>query len=122
MSWLVALVAVACATEPPPSSRAAGSTESPQEKPVVIEEIEETTVGDLDGHRIPMASVTHGPYTLPDGTERTGDICVLVLPNTNGGVFVGAGSVVTVGDSKWEVVKVDNPATGNGNVVLKQVQ
>lgn len=88
---------------------------------MVIEEIEETTVGDLDGHRVPMGNVTTGAYTLPDGTERTGNICSLVLPGQSPGVFVGKGSVVTVGEHRWEVLTVDNPTTGNGSVQLKRL-
>jgi hypothetical protein len=89
---------------------------------MIIEEIEETTVGDLDGHRVPMGNVTHGPYRLPDGSEREGDICSLVLPGQSPGVFVGKGSVVVVGDSRWEVMKVDNPSTGPGNVTLRRIE
>lgn len=88
---------------------------------MVIEEIEETTVGDLGGYRVPMGNVTRGTYRMPDGSERTGDICSLVLPGQSPGIFVGAGSVVTVGDTSWEVLQVDNPSSGNGSVTLKQL-
>jgi hypothetical protein len=87
----------------------------------MVEEIEETTVGDLDGHRVPMGNVTTGAYTLPDGTERTGPICSLVLPGQSPGVFVGKGSVVTVGEHRWEVLAVDKPANGPGSVRLQRL-
>lgn len=101
--------AVACAAAPPASG---------QEKPAVIETIDETTVGDLDGTRVPMGNVTNGTYTLPDGTKKTGPICSLALPGDTS-EFVGKGSVVTVDGTKWEVVEVVNPAEGLGSVTLK---
>lgn len=114
MEWVALLVATAQAPAP------AAPVATP-EKTVIIEEIEETTVGDLDGHRVPMGNVTTGIYTLPDGTERHGDVCSLVLPDRSPGVFVGQGSVVTVGAHRWEVMTVDNPAQGLGSVTLKRL-
>jgi hypothetical protein len=105
---------MACAGDAPPAAPAS-------ETALVIEEIEETTVGDLGGHRVPMGNMTRGTYTLPDGSERTGPICSLVLPGRSPGVFVGQGSVVTVGEHRWEVVTVDQPAEGLGNVTLKRL-
>lgn len=86
----------------------------------MIETIDETTVGDLDGVRVPMGNVTIGSYTRADGTEAKGDICSLALPG-QAGVFVGAGSVVTVDGTRWEVLSVHNPATGLGSVTLKKL-
>ena len=111
---LALVVALACAGDKPPPAPAS-------EKAMVIEEIEETTVGDLGGHRVPMGNMTRGSYTLPDGTERTGPICSLVLPGRSPGVFVGQGSVVTVGEHRWEVLKVDQPDEGLGTVTLKRL-
>ena len=87
----------------------------------MIEEIDETTVGDLDGVRVPMANVTHGEYALPDGSIRRGDMCILVLPDTNGGVFVGAGSEVEVEGVRWRVLSVDNPPDDCGSVRLERM-
>jgi len=111
---LYAIFAVACGTGPAPV---------PPVKAPVIEEIDETTVGDLDGVRVPMGNVTHGEYTLPDGTTKTGDICSLVIPGRErgGGVFVGAGSVVEVDGTKWKVLAVDNPTEGLGSVRLQKL-
>lgn len=120
MLWAAAVLALASAP-PPTAAASARPSPAPSEAPVVIEEIEETTVGDLDGHRVPMGNVTHGTYTLPDGTERTGPICSLVLPGRSPGVFVGKGSVVTVGDHRWTVLKVDSPASGLGSVRLQRL-
>ena len=114
IDWVPLLVVTAQA----PALTAPAAT---PEKTVIIEEIEETTVGDLDGYRVPMGNVTTGTYTLPDGTERQGDVCSLVLPDRSPGVFVGQGSVVTVGAHRWEVMAVDNPAQGLGSVTLKRL-
>lgn len=88
---------------------------------MIIEEIEETTVGDLDGHRVPMGNVTWGSYTRADGSTAEGNICSLVLPGQSPGIFVGQGSVVVVGESRWEVMGVDNPSKGLGNITLKRI-
>lgn len=114
MPAVALLLVKALAADPTPSSVVV-------ETPVVIEEIEETTVGDLGGHRVPMGNVTRGRYTIPDGTEREGPICSLVLPGVSPGVFVGAGSVVEVGGHRWEVLEVESPASGPGNVRLKRL-
>ena len=87
----------------------------------MIEEIDETTVGDLDGVRVPMANVTHGEYTLPDGSTRRGDMCILVVPETRGGVFVGAGSEVVVEGVRWRVLSVHNPPDDLGSVRLERL-
>ena len=114
MRVLVLAGLVAFAGEPGPSPSAS-------EPAVIIEEIEETTVGDLGGERVPMGNVTRGRYTLPDGSEREGPICSLVLPGGAPGVFVGAGSVVEVAGHRWEVLEVESPPAGPGNVRLKRL-
>ena len=86
----------------------------------MIETIDETTVGDLDGTRVPMGNVTKGAYTLPDGTQKRGVICSLVV--TDGpGVFVGAGSIVTVNGTQWKVLNVEQPPNDLGSVTLQRV-
>ena len=68
------------------------------------ETIEETTVGDLDGTPVPMASmVLRGDYVLPDGATGTGPCGVLVV---DGGVWAGLGTQVTVNGRTWTVVEV----------------
>lgn len=86
----------------------------------VIETIDETTVGDLDGVRVPMGNVTHGRYALPDGTPASGPICSLALPGRVG-VFVGRGSIVAIGGSRWLVEAVDAPPVGPGSVRLRKL-
>lgn len=103
--WLV-LSLPACLAGPP---RGAPMTES----------IDENTVGDLDGVRVPMGNMTWGSYTLPDGRTAQGDICALALPG-GPGVFVGAGAEVQVGDQRWRVVEVQRGPPGA--VVLVRVE
>jgi hypothetical protein len=109
------------AAAPPPAAPPPGEETPPVTEAPVIESIEETTVGDLDGTRVPMGNVTNGSYTLPDGTEKRGPICSLALPGQIG-EFVGAGSVVTVDGTRWEVTEVVNPAEGLGSVTLKMLE
>lgn len=84
-----------------------------------IEVIDETTVGELGGARVPMASMTIGDYTLPDGTSARGWICWLA--GAAGGVFVGLGSVVPVGEQRWEVIAVEKTPGELGSVTLRSV-
>jgi len=88
--------------------------------PATIEIIDETTVGDLGGVRVPMGNMTRGEYTLPDGTKAQGVICSLALPDQVG-VFVGKGSVVDVQGTRWEVIDVDKPPGERGSVTLKRL-
>lgn len=114
---LAAALALACAgradADPAPSAPPAAT-----KAPAVTETIDETTVGFLGDARVPMGNVSTGTYALPDGTERSGDVCTLALPGDTHQV-VGAGSVVTVDGQKWTVVKVHNPPQGLGSVTLK---
>ncbi len=86
----------------------------------LIETIEETTVGDLGGVRVPMGNMTQGAYTLPDGSQRHGWICALALP-PGPGTFVGAGSVVTVEGTPWEVLEVNKTPGVLGSVRLRRL-
>ncbi|MCO4747690.1 MAG: hypothetical protein KC912_23035 [Proteobacteria bacterium] len=93
-------------------------TETPAFEP--DESIEETTVGDLDGARVAVGTVvTSGKYTLPDGTESSGVVAVLALPDDSS-VWVGAGSVIAVEGTTWTVLRVDKETGENGEVYLKR--
>ena len=85
----------------------------------MTETIDETTVGELDGVRVPMGNMTTGEYVLPDGTKKHGPICSLALPG-GPGVFVGVGSEVMVDNNRWTVTVVDNPPEGLGSVTLRK--
>ena len=86
----------------------------------MIVTIDETTVGDLDGFPVPMGNMIQDDYTLPDGTSRHGTVCALALPE--GGTFVGVGSVVQVGDARWQVTAVDKPKGELGSVTLEKLE
>lgn len=108
------LVACALAGDPIGSNPVA-----PKESVPVTETIEETTVGDLDGVRVPMGNMTRGTYTLPDGTEQTGLICALALKPAPR--FVGKGSVVEVEGARWEVTAIEKEGSGPGSVTLTRL-
>lgn len=117
------LVGLACAAAPPPGSTPGPSTglAEPKDKtPVIIEEIDETTVGDLDGTRVPMGNMTTGTYTLPDGSEKRGLMCSLVF-GPGPGVFVGMGSEVTVDGTRWRVVGIEKDGDELGSVRLQKL-
>lgn len=113
---LLVLVATIGLCSPPAPHAAPDKSAASQERTPVTETIEETTVGDIDGVRVPMANMTRGSYTLPDGTEKEGLICALVLPD--GPVFVGEGSVVEISGGRWEVTGIRKPAGELGSVTL----
>lgn len=67
------------------------------------ETIEETTVGDLGGTAVPMASmVFDGEYALADGTLTRGVCGVLVVGD---GVWAGEGSAIEIDGRTWTVVE-----------------
>ena len=80
--------------------------------------IDEGTVGDLDGVRVPMGSMTRTTYTLPDGSAQHGLVGALALPD-GGGVFVGLGSEVTVAGRVWRVVDIEKSPGEPGSVTLE---
>ena len=87
----------------------------------LIEEIEETTVGLLNGHRVPMGNmIDEAEYTLPNGTVQTGPVCSLAIGGEVG-IFVGVGSIVRVGEDRWEIIAVQISEDDLGSVRLKQL-
>jgi hypothetical protein len=88
---------------------------------IVTETIDETTVGDLDGARVPMGNMTTGDYLLPDGSTANGLKCALVIDPAAPGVFVGMGSVVTVQGARWQVVGIEKTAGSPGSVTLQRL-
>lgn len=87
----------------------------------MIETIDETTVGDLDGARVPMGNMSSGDYLLPDGSTASGLKCALVVDPAAPGVFVGMGSVVTVQGARWQVVAIEKTAGSLGSVTLQRL-
>lgn len=104
------------------SPAAAPETETTAPKPEegpVIEIIEETAVGNLNGVDVPMANVTNNyTFKLPDGSEGKGKACLLILPEAD--VWVGVGSEVQVGGATWRVTKIDSPEGETGSVTLEK--
>ena len=82
------------------------------------ETIDENTVGDLDGARVPMASMGVGAYDLPDGSAARGLRGALALPDGSS-VFVGLGSEVVVDGLRWRVVDIEKDAGEPGSVTLE---
>jgi hypothetical protein len=87
---------------------------------MLTEIIEETTVGELSGVRVPMANMFTGSYELPDGSTAQGVVCALILPA--GPTFVGLGSEVVVEGDRWRVTAIDKPSGGLGTVTLTRVE
>ena len=87
----------------------------------MIESIDETTMGELGDARVGMASMTTMAYTLPDGTEQTGLVCALVLPDQEG-IFVGMGSHFVADDHTWEVIGIEKSPGELGSVTLRRLE
>jgi hypothetical protein len=101
-----------------PLETPAMNTVAPVQSGVVIESIDETTVGELGGVRVGMGNVTTGDYLLPDGSKRSGRICSLAIDGAIG-VFVGVGSVITVQSARWEVISLEKTPGSLGEVRLR---
>jgi len=84
---------------------------------VSVVEIEETTVGDLDGVAVPFGNAWDAEYHAATGPAR-GYSGVLFLPG--GPVRVGAGSEVTVAGQGWRVLEVARRG-GHGVARLERV-
>ena len=123
MHWITLGLLVACSTHAPAPepSTTVPKTEVPRPKEgAVIEIIEETAVGSLDGIDVPMANVTNEyTFALPDGSQGKGKACMLILPDSD--VWVGVGSEVKVGTSTWRVLKIHTPENETGSVTLEKV-
>ena len=88
--------------------------------PELQETIQETTVGDLDGIRVPMGNMTRLDYALPDGSTRHGLVCSLALPGRIG-IFVGMDSEVDVEGTRWRVVGIEKRPGQPGSVTLRRL-
>ena len=119
---MILLLAACASPKPAPPVPPPAVYQSPPsvDETAMIESIEETTVGDLDGTPVPMGNMTVMDYDLPDGRSRHGLVCSLALPGQIG-TFVGLGSVIQVGDARWEVVGIEKPDDDNGEVTLKKL-
>ncbi len=60
----------------------------------------------LAGARVAVFNLRERTYTLPDGSERTGNSAVFTLVDTATDTIVGPGSIVNVGDRGFEIVRI----------------
>lgn len=109
IAWWAALAAQAEPTLSPPA-----------EAPAVIETIDESTVGDLEGTRVPMANMSQRAYVRADGTTAEGWTCTLVL--ASGPVVAGVGSAIDVAGGRWEVTAVAKEPGQPGSVTLRRTK
>jgi hypothetical protein len=86
----------------------------------IMETIEETTVGNLDGTRVGVSNIWERQYNLPDGISRLGMTAIL-SPFNDKDVVVGQGSIVTIGQTQWEVITVEKTQGKRGEVRLKKL-
>jgi len=86
-----------------------------------VEFIRETTVGDLGGVQVGMGSISFGKYKFPNGQPSYGPTCVLSPEDAKKPVCVGKGSVVAIGENKWQVVSVEDPLDDLGTVTLQKL-
>ncbi|MCB9076073.1 MAG: hypothetical protein H6631_00610 [Anaerolineaceae bacterium] len=84
-----------------------------------MEEIKETTVGNLNGERVGVGNIWEDSYTLADGTSRTGLTAQLFIMSDDKDIIVGQDSVITVGETDWLVVAIEKPVDKLGKVILK---
>jgi hypothetical protein len=84
-------------------------------------ELTETTAETVDGVRVGVGNILVDDYELPDGTSRHG-ITARLHPETGGRFVVGPGSVVALGDARWEVLDVvSGGADDLGTVTIRRV-
>ncbi len=122
--------ALACVATPPTGVGALPSATIPSEMApadspctgnnVIIEEIDETTVGDLNGTRVPMGNMTSVPTRCAMAPRKTGLICSIVI-GQGPGVFVGLGEV-TVDGTRWRVVGIEKDGDELGGVSLQMLR
>lgn len=114
---LVLVGALACgpvrAVEPAPAP--------PPATEAKVEEIQETTVGDLAGVSVGAANMWEREFVDGAGTARRG--LTARLDWEEGGetrrVVVGEGSIVEIGGHRWQVVRLVKTEGANGTVALK---
>ncbi len=115
---MILFALLACVARADPQPATPPTPPAQKEAPAVTETIEETTVGDLGGNRVPMGNMSQRQYTRGDGTTSEGWTCTLALES--GATVVGVGSVVEVGGHKWEVTTIEKTTGSNGSVTLVQ--
>ncbi|CAN5328834.1 hypothetical protein BH11PSE11_BH11PSE11_26970 [soil metagenome] len=82
-------------------------------------EIEETTVGDLQGVAVGVGNIWERDHVMADGRLKRGLTAQLFIDDT--AFIVGKGSVFELKGECWEVVEVRKSAT-LGQVSIKKIQ
>lgn len=82
--------------------------------------LEETALGHLGDVPCGMGNMSVTTYELPDGSTREGQTATL-FPGDDGFVVVGLGSVLEVGDARWEVIAIAKERGEPGTVTLREV-
>jgi hypothetical protein len=77
--------------------------------------ITEGTVAPIEGVRVAAANIWERDYELPDKTTRHGPAAMLFVNGENPAMVVGAGSVVSIGGTRWIVLGV-TPGKPRGEV------
>lgn len=119
-SFLRALAVLVCVLGAPAGAQAPASP-PPAAPGAKLEEIQETTVGTLSGVDVGVANMWDREYVDGAGVTRTGLTARLdyELGGVTQRVFVGEGSIVTVGNARWEVVRLVKTPGQNGHVTLR---
>jgi hypothetical protein len=86
-----------------------------------VEEIQETTVGTLSGVDVGVANMWERDYVDGAGVSRRGLTARLDydIAGETQRIVVGEGSVIRLGDGRWEVTRLAKPKSGNGSVTLR---
>lgn len=82
-------------------------------------ELRETTVRTVGGVQVGVGNILVDDYQAADGSSRHG-LTARLHPEDGSRLVVGAGSVVALGDRRWEVVDVVSGGDeGLGTVTLR---
>jgi hypothetical protein len=87
--------------------------------------LRETTVERLGGVRVGIGNIYSEDYERADGSTAHGPAATLVPllgQDPNPELVVGAGSVVTLGDSRFEVLEVTPGDGGRGIVTVRELE
>lgn len=115
--------AIACADSSPgsdPASPEATSSEHIErgDDDVVIRE---TTQGKLGGESVGVGNMWEREYELPGGESRT-DLTARLYLDDGETLVVGRGSVVEIGDERFEIVDISKPESGHGQVRFRPLE
>jgi hypothetical protein len=91
----------------------------------VDRELMETTVERLGGVRVGIGNIFEDEYELPDGSTARGPSAHLVElrgEDPNPAHVVGAGSVVAIGDARFEVLDVLPHGAGSGSLKVRELE